>query len=70
MDERPGASRSVPIERICSEVNSKCGSLRAASRLLPGLSARESDEMLVLMAEEAFRLAKSLEAHREDAFRS
>lgn len=52
------------LERICGEVNSKCATLRAASRLLPGLSARESEEMLVLMAEEALRLAKSLEVHR------
>lgn len=64
MDEPTGAPRSSALERICSEVNSKCGSLRAASRLLPGLSARESEEMLVLMSEEALRLAKSLEAHR------
>lgn len=69
MDKRPDASRSSTIERICSEVNSKCGSLRAASRLLPGLPARESEEMLVLMSEEALRLAKALETHRQAAFR-
>lgn len=61
------ASNPTPLERICAEVNSKCGSLRAASRLLPVLPVRESDEMLVLMAEEALRLAKSLEAHRLSA---
>ena len=61
--------RSSSIERICSEVNSKCGSLRAASRLLLGLSARESDEMLLLMTEEALRLAKSIEDHRRDVSR-
>lgn len=58
-----------PHERICREVNSKCGSLRVASRLLMDLSARESDEMLLLMAEEAYRLAKFLEKHRQDAAR-
>jgi hypothetical protein len=57
------------LERICGEVNSKCATLRAASRLLPDLSARESEEMLVLMAEEALRLAKSLEEHRRDVSR-
>ena len=51
-------------ERIRSEVESKCGSLRAAARLLPDLAALEADEVLVLMSEEASRLAKSLEAHR------
>lgn len=64
MSEPLRVPRPSPLERICCEVNSKCGSLRAASRLLPDLSARESEEMLVLMAEEAFRLAKSLEDHR------
>ncbi len=64
MIEPAHAPRSTGIELICSEVNSKCGSLRAASRLLPGLSASESEEMLLLMAEEALRLAKVLEAHR------
>lgn len=57
------------LERICGEVNSKCATLRAASRLLPDLSVRESEEMLVLMTEEALRLAKSLEEHRQDASR-
>jgi hypothetical protein len=69
MSDSMRASGPTPLERICCEVNSKCGSLRAASRLLPGLSARESEEMLLLMAEEAHRLAKSLEEHRQDAFR-
>lgn len=64
MEESMPAPSSSALERICSEVNSKCGSLRAASRLLPGLSARETEEMLALMTEEALRLAKSLEAHR------
>lgn len=62
----PSRSSSA-LEKICSEVNSKCGSLRAASRLLPDLSARESEEMLLLMTEEALRLAKAIEAHRRDA---
>lgn len=57
------------LESLRSEVNSKCGSLRAASRLLTDLSARDSDEMLGLMAEEALRLAKSIEKHRQDAGR-
>lgn len=57
-----------PHERICGEVNSKCATLRAASGLLTGLSAPESDEMLLLMAEEARRLAASLEEHRRAAF--
>lgn len=51
-------------ELIRREVESKCCSLRAASRLLPGLSAQEADELLLLMAEEAARLARSLEAYR------
>lgn len=58
---------SIPadrLERLTGEVNSKCGTLRAASRLLPGLSARDSAELLHLMADEALRLAKSLDAHR------
>ncbi|MEQ1919057.1 MAG: hypothetical protein ABL955_07645 [Elusimicrobiota bacterium] len=62
-------SGNLRLESLCSEVNSKCGSLRAASRLLLGLSARESDEMLRLMTEEALRLAKSIEDHRQDASR-
>ena len=53
------------FERIRSEVNSKCATLRAASRLLAGLSGPESDEMLRLMAEEALRLASSLEKKRQ-----
>lgn len=53
------------LERICGEVNSKCATLRAASRLLPDLTARDSDEMLLLMSEEARRLAKSIEEHRK-----
>lgn len=69
MNDPARASRLSPLERICCEVNSKCATLRAASRLLMGLSARESDEMLLLMAEEAYRLAKSLEKHRQDAAR-
>jgi hypothetical protein len=52
------------FERIRSEVNSKCSTLRAASRLLEGLTGPESDEMLLLMSEEALRLAKALEARR------
>jgi len=52
------------LARICGEVHSKCASLRAASRLLPGLSAKDTEEMLVLMAEEALRLSKALDAHR------
>ena len=55
------------LEGLRSEVNSKCGSLRAASRLLAGLSDLESDEMLRLMVEEALRLAKSIEEHRRAA---
>ena len=54
------------LDRISAEVNSKCATLRAASRLLSGMSARESDEMLRLMTEEALRLAKSIEDHRQD----
>jgi len=61
-DPRPSSS---PLERICAEVHSKCATLRSASRLLAGLPDEESDEMLVLMAEEAHRLAKSLEEHRQ-----
>lgn len=57
------------LERICGEVHSKCATLCAAARLLPDLSARESDEMLLLMTEEALRLAKSIEDHRQDASR-
>lgn len=53
-----------PLDRICGEVHSKCASLRAASRLLPGLSPKDTEEMLVLMAEEALRLSKALDAHR------
>lgn len=52
------------LERICGEVNSKCGVLRAASSLLVDLSQRDADEMLLLMREEALRLASSLEEHR------
>lgn len=52
------------LERVCGEVNSKCATLRAASRLLVELSFREADEMLLLMREEALRLAESLEEHR------
>ena len=55
------------FEGLRSEVNSKCGSLRAASRLLPGLSDRDSDEMLQLMVEAALRLAKSIDEHRRAA---
>lgn len=55
------------FERICGEINSKCATLRAASRLLPGLTGRDSEEMLLLMSEEARRLAKSIEEHRRDA---
>lgn len=60
--------RDSPHERICGEVSSKCATLRAASGLLRDLSARESEEMLLLMAEEALRLAKSLEEHRRGVF--
>jgi hypothetical protein len=60
---------SLPVERIYSEVNSKCGSLCAAARLLAGLSAADSQEMLALMSEQAFRLAKSLDDHRQAASR-
>lgn len=59
-----------PHRRICGEVNSKCAALRAASGLLAGLSAPESEEMLLLMAEEALRLAKSIEEYRQDVFQS
>lgn len=59
--ELPSVSRPAPLERICCEVNSRCGSLRAASRLLPNLSGPEAREMLLLMAAEALRLAESLE---------
>lgn len=67
MDDIPRVSPRCRFEHIYSEVNSKCGSLRAASVLLPGLSAREIEEMLMLMVEEALRLAESLEEHRQDA---
>lgn len=67
MDEIPRASPRCRLEQIYSEVNSKCGSLRAASVLLPGLSAREIEEMLMLMVEEALRLAESLEEYRQDS---
>ncbi len=60
-------SRARRLEQLTSEVNSKCGTLRAASRLLPGLSDRDSEELLHLMADEALRLAKSLDDHRKDA---
>lgn len=69
MDDIPRASPRCRLERIYSEVNSKCGNLRAASVLLPGLSAREIEEMLMLMLEEAFQLAESLEECRQDARR-
>lgn len=67
MRNPPSASSLSAIERLCCEVNSKCASLRAASRLLGGLSARDSAEMLLLMADEAFRLYQSLEKHHQDA---
>lgn len=54
-----------PIETICREVSSKCASLRAAARLLPELSERDSAEILSLMTVQAADLAKSLEKHRE-----
>lgn len=57
------------LERLCCEVNSRCSSLRAASRLLPDLSGRETDEMLLLMTEEALQLAKSIEEHQREASR-
>jgi hypothetical protein len=57
----PGPS---PLERLCGEVNSKCASLRDASRLLPDLSVSESEEMLLLMTMETFRLATTLEKLR------
>jgi len=63
-------SRTRRLEQLTCEVNSKCGTLRAASRLLPGLSALDSQEMLRLMADEALRLAKSLEEHRCEAAES
>lgn len=56
--------RPSALDKLRCEVNSKCESLRAASRLLRDLHAPESDELLLLMAEESFRLARSLEAHR------
>lgn len=52
------------FERIRGEVNSRCASLRSASRLLEGLSSAESDEMLLLMTAEARQLARSLAALR------
>jgi hypothetical protein len=55
-----------PLARICGEVNSKCASLSAASRLLPDLPVRDSREMLRLMVDAARRLAKSLETHRQE----
>lgn len=57
------------LERICAEVHSKCATLRSASRLLPDLPVADSEEMLVLMADEARRFAESLDAHRIDASR-
>lgn len=56
-------SRSSPLERIRCEVNSKCASLRAAAGLLAGLSARDSEEMLLLMTQDAALLTKSLERY-------
>lgn len=57
------------LDRICAEVHSKCATLRSASRLLPDLPVADSDEMLILMADEARRLAQSIDAHRIDASR-
>ena len=54
--------RTSPQELIRCEVNSKCASLLAAARLLPGLSRRDSREMLLLMSEAALSLAQSLAA--------
>ncbi|OGR90875.1 MAG: hypothetical protein A2V88_02180 [Elusimicrobia bacterium RBG_16_66_12] len=67
MSDPQPVSRSPQRERIYGEVNSKCASLRAASRLLPDLSRQESDEMLLLMTEEALRLAKSIKKYRQGA---
>lgn len=58
---------ALRLEQLACEVNSKCGTLRAASRLLPGLSDRDSEELLGLMAAEALRLAQSLDDHRQEA---
>jgi hypothetical protein len=55
---------STEFDRIRGEVNSRCASLRSASRLLEGLSKAESDEMLALMTAEARQLARSLAALR------
>lgn len=68
MSDPRRASLSARLEDLRCEVNSKCGSLRAASRLLPGLSAQDSEEMLILMTKEALQLARTLEQHRKDAF--
>lgn len=56
-------SRSSSLERIRCEVNSKCASLRAAACLLAGLSAPDSEEMLLLMTQDAALLVKSLEKY-------
>jgi hypothetical protein len=61
---RSRVSRPSPLERICGEVNSRCASLRAASRLLPDMSGTESQEMLFLMTMATIRLARSLQKHR------
>ena len=63
------ARRLSPFERIRGEVNSRCASLRSAACLLLGLPDRESEEMLRLMAEAAFRLARSLKGHRRNVLR-
>ena len=59
-----GPGRWTAADRIRCEVNSRCASLRSASRLLEGLSEAERDEMLLLMAGEARRLARSLARER------
>ncbi|MBI2788284.1 MAG: hypothetical protein HYX59_06325 [Elusimicrobia bacterium] len=69
MDDLIYVPPRFPVERIYCEVNSRCGSLRAASVLLPRLSASEMEEILMLMVEEAHRLAKSLEEFRQDVRR-
>jgi hypothetical protein len=62
----PAIPTYSPREAVCREIISKCSSLRAAAHLLPGLAGRDSEEMLGLMTEQARRLAKVLEMHRDD----
>ena len=67
MNNTESRLHSAPLELICSEVNSKCQSLRAASRLLPELYGQDSKEILLLMIDEATQLTKSLQKYREGA---